>query len=105
MLFSWQLQNSPHDFDFLMGADYSFEFISIVPVPQFIGNNNIFLGSALQCAYSLNLTTSFDFFLNAFIGEKGELVLTGQLGDVMKESANLALSWIRSNAKKVNNFS
>jgi len=34
-------------------------------------------------------------------GEKGELVLTGQLGDVMKESANLALSWIRSNAKKL----
>ena len=28
----------------------------------------------------------------------GELVLTGQLGEVMKESATLALSWIRSNA-------
>ena len=31
----------------------------------------------------------------------GELVLTGQLGDVMKESATLALSWIRSNSHKV----
>merc|ERR1719270_2292324 len=31
----------------------------------------------------------------------GELVLTGQLGDVMKESATLALSWIRSNSKKL----
>ena len=31
----------------------------------------------------------------------GDLVLTGQLGDVMKESATLALSWIRSNSKKV----
>ena len=28
----------------------------------------------------------------------GDLVLTGQLGEVMKESATLALSWIRSNA-------
>ena len=31
----------------------------------------------------------------------GKLVLTGQLGDVMKESATLALSWIRANSKKV----
>ncbi|RMF19279.1 MAG: endopeptidase La, partial [Candidatus Dadabacteria bacterium] len=30
---------------------------------------------------------------------KGRLVLTGQLGDVMKESAQLALSWIRANAE------
>jgi hypothetical protein len=29
---------------------------------------------------------------------KGKLVLTGQLGDVMKESAQTALAWIRSNA-------
>ncbi len=30
---------------------------------------------------------------------KGNLTLTGQLGDVMKESANAAMSWIRANAK------
>ncbi|XP_059362559.1 lon protease homolog 2, peroxisomal [Carassius carassius] len=29
----------------------------------------------------------------------GQLTLTGQLGDVMKESARLAISWLRSNAK------
>merc|ERR1719277_2864398 len=32
---------------------------------------------------------------------KGRLTLTGQLGDVMKESANLALNWVRANAKKL----
>ena len=32
----------------------------------------------------------------------GTLTLTGQLGDVMKESATLALNWIRTHAKKVN---
>lgn len=30
----------------------------------------------------------------------GQLTLTGQLGDVMKESAHLAISWLRSNAKR-----
>jgi ATP-dependent Lon protease len=32
---------------------------------------------------------------------KGELRLTGQLGDVMKESATAAVSWVRSNAEKL----
>lgn len=32
---------------------------------------------------------------------EGKLTLTGQLGDVMKESANLALNWVRVNAEKV----
>ena len=32
---------------------------------------------------------------------QGKLVLTGQLGKVMKESATLALSWIRANSNKV----
>ena len=32
---------------------------------------------------------------------EGKLTLTGQLGDVMKESATLALNWVRSHAKRV----
>lgn len=33
---------------------------------------------------------------------KGKLIVTGQLGDVMKESTEIALGWIKSNAKKYN---
>ncbi|KAI8836410.1 ATP-dependent protease La [Chytriomyces cf. hyalinus JEL632] len=32
---------------------------------------------------------------------KGKLVLTGKLGDVIKESATLAVSWIRANARRL----
>ncbi|KAH9515489.1 Lon protease-like protein 2 [Bulinus truncatus] len=32
---------------------------------------------------------------------EGKITLTGQLGDVMKESASLALNWVRANAKKL----
>lgn len=32
---------------------------------------------------------------------EGKLILTGQLGDVMKESANLALNWLRSHSSEI----
>jgi ATP-dependent Lon protease len=34
-------------------------------------------------------------------GARGELVLTGQLGDVMKESARIALSYVQSHAEEL----
>ena len=41
-------------------------------------------------------------FIEAQLSEgKGELKLTGNLGNVMKESASTALTWIQANAKKV----
>jgi ATP-dependent Lon protease len=41
------------------------------------------------------------FIESTAMAGKGNLMLTGQLGDVMKESAYAALSWIRSNAGKL----
>src|SRR5204863_3726206 len=32
----------------------------------------------------------------------GNLTITGQLGDVMKESAQAALSWVRAHSKEIN---
>lgn len=31
----------------------------------------------------------------------GQLILTGQLGDVMRESARIAINWIRSKSEQV----
>ncbi|MDR0793242.1 MAG: endopeptidase La [Chitinophagaceae bacterium] len=42
-------------------------------------------------------------FIETLLSEgKGELKLTGNLGDVMKESAATALTYLRSNAEKIN---
>jgi ATP-dependent Lon protease len=45
--------------------------------------------------------TAMDAVGRAAAGGSGGFVLTGQLGDVMKESARIALSWVRSHADDI----
>lgn len=86
--------------------DYN-ETISVADVEEFIGKSRFdrerYLndnppGVAVGLAYT---TVGGDIlFIEANKSEgKGQLKLTGNLGDVMKESAMLALSYIKSNAK------
>src|SRR5262249_18433706 len=42
------------------------------------------------------------FIESSRMAGSGSLTLTGQLGDVMKESARAALSWLRTHAKEYN---
>jgi ATP-dependent Lon protease len=54
-------------------------------------------GLVTGLAYNQSGSGSIMFVECAFMPGKGNLVLTGQLGQVLQESAKLAQSWIRSN--------
>lgn len=58
-------------------------------------------GVAIGLAYTMNGGALTLIESVSFQG-KGELIVTGNLGDVMKESINTGLSWIKSNANELN---
>lgn len=57
------------------------------------------VGAVTGLAWTSVGGTTLDVEVCTFAG-KGEILLTGQLGDVMKESARTALSYLRANAEK-----
>jgi len=57
-------------------------------------------GIAIGLAWTMNGGTLLFIEATSMKGKKG-LTLTGQLGDIMKESAKAALSFIRTNAAKI----
>lgn len=57
------------------------------------------IGVATGLAWTAVGGTTLEIEVSTMHG-KGEIVLTGKLGDVMKESARAAISYIRSNAEK-----
>jgi ATP-dependent Lon protease len=76
---------------------------------EFLGRERVFLdtvertrvpGVAVGLAWTA--TGGDILFIEATrMAGKGQLILTGQLGDVMKESAHAAMSYLRANAEKV----
>ena len=64
-------------------------------------NTNGKITIVMGLAYTSYGGTTLPIEVNYFPG-KGKLVLTGSLGDVMKESAMIALNYVKSNAKKYN---
>ena len=57
-------------------------------------------GIAMGLAWTMNGGTLLFIEATSMKGKRG-LAMTGQLGDIMKESASAALSFIRSNASKI----
>ncbi len=65
---------------------------------HFISNNASIVGVVNGLAYTSYGGDTLPIEVNYYKGD-GKLVLTGSLGDVMKESAHIALSYIKSNYK------
>ncbi|QTA78654.1 Lon protease [Desulfonema limicola] len=93
----------------IVGGELESVNLKVVDITQYLGPAKIHLESKARIitpgvAMGLAWTQAGGEILfieaTAMKGKKG-LILTGQLGDVMKESATAALSFIRSNAKRL----
>ena len=70
--------------------------------PRYLDNDKLDedeVGAATGLAWTMFGGTTLTIEVSTVSG-KGEILLTGKLGDVMKESARAALSYIRANADK-----
>jgi len=93
----------------IAGKEIKSASIKVVNIPKFLGPVKITSevkaristpGIAMGLAWTPFGGELLFIEATAMKGQKG-LMLTGQLGDVMKESATTALSFIRTNAKKL----
>jgi len=81
--------------------------VNVGDIPKYLGNQKVFREVAertripgVATGLAWTATGGDILFIEATrMPGKGELVLTGQLGDVMKESAQAVMSYIRANAK------
>ncbi len=80
------------------GKDVS-NYLGIVKYPKQSALEKDEIGACTGLAWTSVGGTTLTIEVGLMQG-KGEILLTGKLGDVMKESARTALSYIRSNAQK-----
>ncbi len=96
--------------EMLKKDDMSHMTVSVDEVKEFLGKE-IFSNSNKENEDQVGVITGLAYTqfggdilpieINNFPG-KGNLVLTGKLGDVMKESASIALDYVKANAEKYN---
>ncbi|MGL4949851.1 MAG: endopeptidase La [Anaeroplasmataceae bacterium] len=77
------------------------EYLGKVKYFNNVNRNNNEVGIVTGLAYTTFGGDTLDIEVTFYKG-KGNLVLTGKLGDVMKESAQAALSFVKTNAAKFN---
>ncbi len=76
------------------------EYLGVPAHPEKKVDDGHMVGAALGLAWTQYGGDVLEIEVNLMAG-KGELALTGKLGDIMKESARAALSYARTNAKTV----
>lgn len=76
------------------------KYLGVSKFPEKLFNHEKMIGTAHGLAWTRYGGEILQIEVNLMPG-KGDLSLTGKLGDVMKESARAALSYARTNAKKL----
>ena len=76
------------------------EFLGIPKYRDIEKNENDEVGAATGLAWTAAGGVTMTIEVSLVEGGKGEIQLTGKLGDVMKESARAALSYLKSHAKQ-----
>jgi len=94
--------------EMVLGSDKKNYKITSSNIPKYLGNKKYFynnndsesrLGVVNGLAYTSFGGDILPIEVTSFPG-KGEMILTGSLGEVMRESARIALSYIKTNSKK-----
>jgi ATP-dependent Lon protease len=93
-------KKSKKKFIFKVTPDSIEEYLGIPKFKEKVADKQDKVGSAVGLAWTSMGGDILDIEVSIMPG-KEKLTLTGQLGDVMKESALASLSYIRSNAKKL----
>ncbi|UUM19048.1 endopeptidase La [Mycoplasma sp. 1018B] len=92
--------------DFIVDKKQIEEFLGVPKFTEQNVTNESEIGVVNGLAYTTYGGSTLQIEVTTFESDKGGIRLTGSLKDVMKESANIALTFVRSNASKfgINNF-
>ncbi|KAI8610274.1 Lon protease C-terminal proteolytic domain-containing protein [Chytriomyces sp. MP71] len=93
-----------HALDAFNGHVSPIRLVEILGQPKFVSEaseRNSVPGVVTGLAWTSDGAGGLLFIEAMRMPGKGKLVLTGKLGDVIKESAQLGLSWVRANARRL----
>ncbi|KAI9349446.1 Lon protease C-terminal proteolytic domain-containing protein [Zopfochytrium polystomum] len=94
-------KSAPETFDGVLTEDRVEKFLGHQKFDDDVSERSAIPGVATGLAWTASGAGGLLFIEATQMPGKGSLVLTGKLGDVIKESAQLGLTWVRANAQKL----